>query len=75
MRDRKAYGELDVMVDDAEYDDDHHQSYSNEDAASAVVPEWESSEGGAGGEEREELLSLTGEKKGKIAWLMRYVHV
>jgi hypothetical protein len=39
------------------------------------VPEWESSEGGAGGEEREELLSLTGEKKGKIAWLMRYVHV
>jgi hypothetical protein len=63
------------MEDDAEYDDDHHQSYSaSGDVDSAVLPELEySSDNDAGGEEKAELPSLTSEKKGKIAWLMRYV--
>jgi hypothetical protein len=61
--------------DDAEYDDDHHQSYSaNGDVGSAALPELEySSDYDAGGEEKSELSSLTSEKMGKIAWLMRYV--
>ena len=66
----------DSMVDDFEqnYDDDNHHTYS---ADVETLPQWEESSADVAPNEGEEELSVLGElgggKRGKIAWLMRYV--